>query len=250
MQAQDADSSKYFKSFDGVTIHYQVKGKGFPVLLVHGFVVNGESWKRTALYKDLIGGGYQVIIADLRGNGKSDKPHDETAYLNDAEAKDLMQLVTRLGIKKYAAVGYSRGAIITSRLLMLDKRVTKAVLGGMGAAFTNPDWPRRLMFYRALSGENVLELEGFITYVKESGLDQQALALMQKGQPSTSKEAFSRNTKPVLVICGDHDEDNGSSEDLFKMIPKAQYKRPPGEHNNAVQTQEFSNSIIDFLSQK
>jgi pimeloyl-ACP methyl ester carboxylesterase len=250
LQAQDADTSKYFKSFDGTNIHYQVKGEGFPVLLVHGFVVNGESWKRTILYKDLLGAGYKVIIVDLRGNGKSDHPHNEEAYLDDAESKDLMELISKLKIDSYAAVGYSRGAIIVSRLLIKDRRLSKAVLGGMGSAFTDPDWPRRLMFYRALSGESVPELDGFIKYIKESGLDQRALALMQRGQPSTSKEAFAENKKPVLVICGDQDEDNGSSEMLYKMIPHAQYKRPPGDHNNAVRTTEFSKETLAFLSPK
>jgi pimeloyl-ACP methyl ester carboxylesterase len=248
--AQEADTSKYFKSFDGTKIHYQIKGEGSPVLLVHGFVVNGESWKKTVLYKDLLASGYKVIIADLRGNGKSDHPHQESAYLDDAEAKDLMELISKLNIKTYSAVGYSRGAIIVSRLLVLDKRLSKAVLGGMGSAFTDPEWPRRLLFYHALSGDAVPELEGFIKYVKESGLDQQALALMQRGQPSTSKAEFAKNKKPVLVICGAQDEDNGSSEELYKMIPNAQYKRPPGEHNNAARTSEFSNETLAFLHQE
>ena len=68
----------------------------------------------------------------MRGNGNSDKPHDSTAYDNDAEAKDIMLLMHRLKIKQYSAVGYSRGSIITARLLVLDKRVMNAVMGGMG----------------------------------------------------------------------------------------------------------------------
>jgi len=83
------DSVQYFTSFDGTRIAYQVKGNGEPVLLVHGFIVNGESWKRSALYNDLLNAGYKVIILDQRGNGKSDKPHTDDAYANDAEAKDI-----------------------------------------------------------------------------------------------------------------------------------------------------------------
>ena len=104
------DSVHYFTSFDGTKIAYQVKGEGEPVLLVHGFVVNGESWKRTALYSDLLEAGYKVIILDQRGNGKSDKPHNDEAYANDAEAKDIMGLMKKIGIKKYDVVGYSRGS--------------------------------------------------------------------------------------------------------------------------------------------
>src|SRR5215510_7753314 len=115
------DTGAYFKSFDGTKIYYEVRGNGEPVLLVHGFIVNGQSWKRTELYKDLLAEGYKVIILDQRGNGFSDKPHDSTAYDNDAEAKDIMGLMKHLKIKEYSAIGYSRGSIIVARLLALDK---------------------------------------------------------------------------------------------------------------------------------
>ncbi len=102
---------------------------------------------------------------------ESDKPHEAAAYANDAEAKDLMGLLFHLGIKKYDVLGYSRGSIITARFA-LDKRINKAMLGGMGTDFTNPDWPRRIMFYRALSGDSIPELKGLVEYVQKSGLDQ------------------------------------------------------------------------------
>jgi pimeloyl-ACP methyl ester carboxylesterase len=250
-QQKESDSLLYFTSFDGVRIHYEVKGQGEAVILVHGFIVDGESWKRGALYKDLVSKGYKVITLDMRGNGKSDKPHNEEAYQHDAEAKDIMALATLLKLKKYKAVGYSRGAIITARLLVLDKRVTKAVLGGMGDNFTNPEWPRRIMFYKALMDEPVPELEGMVKYVKSSpNLDQRALAMLQKEQPSTSKQELAKVKRPVLVICGDRDEDNGSSEALSKLIPKASYVRVPGDHNNASRTPEFSAAVISFFTPK
>lgn len=250
-QMQQPDSILFFTSFDGVKIHYEVKGKGEAVILVHGFIVDGESWKQGSLNQDLVAKGYKVIALDMRGNGKSDKPHNEEAYQNDAEAKDIMKLATLLKLKKYKVVGYSRGAIIASRLLVLDKRVTHAVLGGMGDNFTNPEWPRRIRFYKALMDEPVPELEGMVKYVKSSpNLDQRALAMLQKEQPSTSKQELANVKKPVLVICGDRDEDNGSSEALSKLIPKSSYVRVPGDHNNASRTPEFSAAVIAFFKSK
>ena len=120
-----ADTGRFFTSFDNTKIYYEVRGLGDAVVLVHGFIVNGQSWKRTELYKNLLEEGYKVIILDQRGNGFSDKPHDSTAYDNDAEAKDIMALMKLLKIKKYSAVGYSRGSIIVSRLLVLDKELKK-----------------------------------------------------------------------------------------------------------------------------
>src|SRR5215213_8586875 len=97
-------NSNYFSSFDGTRIYYEVRGEGKPVLLVHGFISNSNSWKRTALYTDLLNGSYKVILLDMRGNGKSDKPHDTAAYENDAEAKDIMKLISLLKIKHYSVI--------------------------------------------------------------------------------------------------------------------------------------------------
>ena len=243
-----SDTSNYFISFDGTKIYYEVKGNGKPVLLVHGFIVDGESWKKTPVYADLLNTGFRVITLDLRGNGKSDKPHNAEAYANDAEAKDIMGLIKMLGINEYSVVGYSRGSIITARLLVLDKRISKAVMGGIGADFTNPEWPRRIMFYKALSGEPIKELEGMVKHVKEAGLDQQALACMQKEQPSTSKAELAAIKQPVLIVCGDHDDDNGSSLELVKLIPTGTHANVPGDHGGAVRTKEFSEKTISFLS--
>jgi len=245
-----ADSGAYFRSFDNTNIYYEIKGNGEPVLLVHGFIVNGQSWKRTELYKDLLTAGYKVIILDQRGNGFSDKPHDSTAYDNDAEAKDIMALMKLLKIKKYSAIGYSRGSIIVSRLFVLDKRIKKGVMGGMGAEFTNPQWPRRIMFYKALSGEPVPELAAMVENVKKQGLDQQALGYLQRSQPSTSKEELGKIKQPVLIICGDKDSDNGSAKELADLFKHPTYKITPGDHGEASRTKEFSTEVISFLQKK
>lgn len=250
IQIAETDTAGYYTSFDGVKIYYEQHGNGTPVVLVHGFIVNGESWKKSALYTDLRAKGYRVITMDLRGNGKSDKPHNAEAYAQDAEAKDIMGLLDKLGVTHYLVAGYSRGSIITARLLVLDKRVDKAVMGGMGIDFTNPEWPRRIMFYKALSGEPVKELEQMVNYVKTSGLDQQALACMQKEQPSTPKEELAKWKQPILVICGDKDPDNGSADALAALIPKATVALVPGNHNSASGTPEFSHEVISFFEKK
>lgn len=184
----------------------------------------------------------------MRGNGKSDKPHDSLAYDNDAEAKDIMQLMNHLSIKNYAAVGYSRGSVITARLLVLDKKVKAAVLGGMGTDFTNPEWPGRIMFYHAMMGEDIPELKGAVDYVRQQGLDQLALGYLQRSQPSTSKKSLSKIKQPVLVVCGDKESDNGSAGDLAKLLPHSTIVTVPGDHNHAAATIDFSNAVKLFFS--
>lgn len=244
------NEGSYFTAADGVKIYYEVKGQGFPVILVHGFTNNSQSWKKGTLYPALLKAGYQVIILDQRGNGRSDKPHTDDAYRNDAEAKDIMGLATRLGLKKYDIVGYSRGSIITSRVMVLDKRVRKAVMGGMGAAYTNPQWPRRVHAYQALMGDTTLhDVDEMMAWIHKNNFDNTSLMLQQKYQPSTSPAELSRVKIPVLLIDGNLDQTNGDVHELQRLIPGSVYTETPGDHNSAGNTEQFANAILAFLRQ-
>lgn len=246
--AQQQGDGKYYTSFDGTKIYYEVKGNGYPVVLIHGFTGNGNGWKSGMLYGNLVNSGYKVIILDLRGNGRSDKPHTDAAYANDAEAKDIMGLVSSLNIAAYDIVGYSRGSIIASRLLVLDTRVHKAVLGGMGDGYTNPNWPRRIHAYRALMGDkNLHDVDDMMTYIHSQHFDEQALALQQKHQPSTSPLELSKVKKPVLIVRGSEDKENGSETALQKLIPGARLAYVPGDHNTASKNNQFSAAVLLFL---
>jgi pimeloyl-ACP methyl ester carboxylesterase len=239
-----------FKSFDGIKISYTDEGTGTPVILIHGFISGGSSWYNSPLKKSLIDKGYRVIIPDMRGNGNSDKPHNDEAYSDNAEIKDLMALVDHLNLQKYISIGYSRGSILLAKLLTLDSRIEKAVIGGMGLDFTNPEWERRKIFAEAFN-ENAQTTEltaGAVNYAKKLGADFRALHLMQKHQPVTSVEELVKINTKILVIAGDADNDNGNPEDLQKYLPNSALKIIPGTHNNTANSKEFAISILDFLS--
>ncbi len=247
--AQTKTEGNYFTSFDSTKIYYEVKGEGFPVILIHGFSGTGRGWKKCAVYDDLLKAGYKVILIDQRGNGQSDKPHNELAYANDAEAKDIMGLIRSLNIKQYDAVGYSRGSIITSRLLVLDQRLRKAVMGGMGDAYTNPDWPRRVHAYKALMGDTTLhDVDDMVKYIRSQHFDELSLAYQQKYQPSTSIKELAAVKIPVLIIRGTEDKENGSETGLNKLIPNSGLVYVPGNHNTAIRTVEFSAAVLKFVS--
>ena len=248
VRAQTPVEGKYFTSFDSTKIYYEVKGDGFPVILIHGFSGTGQGWKTCAVYNDLLKEGYKVILIDQRGNGRSDKPHNESAYANDAEAKDIIGLMSSLNFKHYDAVGYSRGSIILSRLLILDKRIHKAVMGGMGDAYTNPEWPRRVHAYRALMGDTSLhDVDDMVKYIRSQHFDELSLAYQQKYQPSTSVKELASVRKPVLIIRGTEDKENGSETGLNQLISKSKLAYVPGNHNTAIRTPEFSNAVTSFL---
>lgn len=241
--------SGYFTASDGVKVYYETEGTGKAVLLIHGFTGKGTDFKAKPLYDSLRRNGYKIIIADLRGNGRSDKPHNDEAYTNDAEARDLMGLLSFLKIKNYQAIGYSRGSIILARLLVLDPRLQSAVIGGMGADFTNPQWPRRIGIYKALMFDSIGEHDNFKKNIESRGLDRIALAYQQKWQPSTSAAELTKVKQRVLIINGDQDADNGQGRELQQLIPNSTFKEVPGNHGSALGTVQFAELVITFLAE-
>lgn len=246
--SQITAGGSFYTSFDNTKIYYEASGDGYPVILIHGFSGTSQGWKSGQMYGDLIKAGYKVIILDQRGNGKSDKPRTDEGYNNDAEAKDIMGLATALNLKSYDAVGYSRGSIILSRLLVLDKRLHKAVMGGMGADYTNPEWPRRIHAFKALMGDTTLhDVDDMVKYIHSQPFDVLALAYQQKWQPSTSKKELAAVRRPVLIIRGTSDKENGSETELNKLIPRSNLAYVPGNHNTASKNEEFSKAVLTFL---
>ena len=59
-----------------VGIEYQVTGTGRPVILLHGFPDSGRLWRNQV--PALADAGFRVIVPDLRGYGRSDKPADRS----------------------------------------------------------------------------------------------------------------------------------------------------------------------------
>tara|TARA_R110002050_G_scaffold100580_2_gene208249 strand:+ start:35178 stop:35963 length:786 start_codon:yes stop_codon:yes gene_type:complete len=241
--------TQFFSSFDSINIAYTDEGKGKPIVLIHGFINSGSSWDQTVLKKELLKEGYRVIIPDLRGNGSSEKPHNEKFYQNDAEVKDIIALADHLKLKKYEVVGYSRGSIITAKLLTYDARIKKGVLGGMGIDFTNPNWDRRILFAHAFSEGAILtdETSGAVAYAKSIKADLRVLHLSQVYQPVTSKEELSALKAKILIIAGDKDQDNGSPKELQKAIPNSKLQIIEGVHNDTYKLASFSNKIVLFL---
>ena len=65
-------ASKYFRTNDGVRLHYLEAGAGKPLVLVHGFSQTAEQFK---FQIEGLGDRYRVIALDLRGHGESEKPN-------------------------------------------------------------------------------------------------------------------------------------------------------------------------------
>jgi len=96
-----------------IELYYEDHGSGQPVVLIHGYPLDGSSWeKQTAA---LLDGGYRVITYDRRGFGKSSKPTEGYDY--DTFAADLNTLLTTLDLNDVVLVGFSMGTGEVGRYL-------------------------------------------------------------------------------------------------------------------------------------
>jgi pimeloyl-ACP methyl ester carboxylesterase len=238
-----------FTSFDQVKIAYTDEGEGETIILLHGFISSGSSWNRSALKKDLLAKGFRVIVPDLRGNGKSDQPNDPNSYANDAEIKDLKKLADHLNLEKYIAVGYSRGSIVLAKLLTQETRIKKAVIGGMGLDFSNPNWDRRIMFANAFGEKEPLNdiTKGAVEYAKSIDANLQILSWLQEFQPVTTIEELEKIETKILVLAGDEDTDNGSPADLQKYLSNSKLEIVKGDHNNTYNAKNVSEAVLSFI---
>ncbi len=112
-----------------IDIYYEDVGSGDPVVLIHGWPLNGASWEKQIAA--LLAAGKRVITYDRRGFGQSSKP--STGYDYDTFAADLDALLSKLDIQKAVLVGFSMGTGEVTRYIGKygSSRVSKAVLIGV-----------------------------------------------------------------------------------------------------------------------
>ena len=111
-----------------IEIYYEDHGSGRPIVLIHGYPLNSDSWERQE--RALLGAGYRVIRYDRRGFGNSSRP--TTGFDYDTFAADLNALLEHLGLDDLVLAGFSMGTGEVTRYLGTygSARVRQAVLFG------------------------------------------------------------------------------------------------------------------------
>ena len=111
-----------------IEIHYEDHGHGDPIVLIHGYPLDGNSWERQE--RELLANGYRVVTYDRRGFGRSSQP--TLGYDYDTFAGDLRALIDHLDPRDSVLVGFSMGTGEVIRYLASfgSERVVKAVLLG------------------------------------------------------------------------------------------------------------------------
>jgi haloacetate dehalogenase len=101
---------------DGIDIDALVGGSGPPLLLLHGYPQTRVMWRALA---PSLARQYTVVVPDLRGYGRSDKPAGDathTTYAKRTMALDQLATMRALGFNRFAVAGHDRGARVAYRL--------------------------------------------------------------------------------------------------------------------------------------
>lgn len=264
-----AEKPQHFDS-DGVKIQYVVRGKGEPVVLVHGFAANHLlNWQVPGII-DALSERYKVIALDNRGHGGSGKPHDPSKY-GSAMVDDVVRLLDHLDIEKAHIVGYSMGAFITNKLVATHpERVISATLGGGGwmrsedgrlavlnalaASLENGDGITPLLVALTPEGrlqpnQEQLELTNRMVLAMN---DPKALAAVARGMPglSVKQEQLKANEVPVLALIGDIDPLKAGVEELSEVMLNLEVVViEKADHMTAFNSPVFIESLQEFLAE-
>lgn len=244
--------TRFFNSFDGVSLAWHEMGEGFPVVLIHGFMSNAfTNWIRYGHAAKVAAKGFRVIMPDLRAHGESAKPHAAAAYPKDVHASDGLALVAHLGLTDYHLGGYSLGARTTMRMLARGATPGKVVLSGMGLDGMLDTNGRADHFRRILGNLGTWERGSDEWYVeqflKTTKSDPDALLSTLDAFAGTPTAVMAAMDRPTLVLCGEDDFDNGSAADLAELLPNAEYRTIPGNHMSAVIKKELGDELADFI---
>jgi pimeloyl-ACP methyl ester carboxylesterase len=238
---------------DGVELAFHELGEGRPVVLLHGLFSDGQmNWIKFGHAARIAAKGFRVIMPDLRAHGLSAKPHGEEHYPRGILARDLRELVALLDLTDFDLGGFSLGSRTTVEAVGEGMRPRRAVLGGAGLDGLRK-WKRRKDFFvEAIALFDTVKRGDphwlSIQFMKSQGVDRVASALLLESFEDTFMAWLDAFTMPTLVVAGSEDDDNGSAEELAKILPNARFEEVPGTHMSSVTQPELGEEIARFLA--
>lgn len=257
-----AQTTHQFSASDGVVIRYAQWGEltnaAPPVVLHHGFGVDSVfNWVLPGVVQGLVDAGRTVVAIDARGHGRSDKPHESSAYGEATMARDLGRLFDRLAAPTVDLVGYSMGAIVSLIAAANDARVERLVVGGVGAGVVELGG----LDTRALS--NLAVASALLTDDLSTITDPGAMQLRQVADMSgadrlaLAAQAHAVHASPIalqairartLVVAGTEDPLAVRPHVLAAAIPDATLHLVEGDHLTALTGDRFTSAVIKFLA--
>ncbi len=265
-----------------IELHYEDKGSGQPVVLIHGYPLDGNSWDGQT--SALLEAGYRVVTYDRRGFGKSSQP--STGYDYDTFAADLNAVLETLDLREAVLVGFSMGTGEVARYLSLygSARVNKAVFLASLEPFLeitddNPDGAAPRSFFEGVSEAVKKDRYAFFSdfYNDFFNLDENLGTRVSEGAvrnawnvaagsgaiasaaapltwPTDFRADIPKIDVPALIVHGTADRTlpiDATGRRFAKALPTAQYTEIDGAPHGLIitHTAEVNEVLLAFLAQ-
>jgi pimeloyl-ACP methyl ester carboxylesterase len=250
ISSRDSGSGRY-ATVNGISMYYEIHGRGEPLLLLHGGTAFIESFFRQI---PALAEKFMVIAPDSRGHGRTADSEKPLSYA--LMASDAAELLEKLEIKNAFVVGWSDGGIIGLHLAMhRPELVRKLVVIGANYHYNgltpefhdmavkmspeSPEMKETGDFYRMFAPDP----KHWPVIVKK-------IRAMWLSEPDYSAAALGRITCPVLVIAGEHDAIRTEhTREMARLIPRARLEIVPGaSHKVPMEKPGAVNAaIVSFL---
>ncbi len=229
-------------NIDGIHIAFERRGKGAPLVLIHGYPLDHSIWDEVA---SSLEGEFDLIVPDLRGFGESDVMEADDSIID--YATDIAGLLTRLKIKKAYLVGHSMGGYVA---LAFAREFPDRLSGlGMVSTQTLADTPERRQSRLATANQVLKEGIGIVAesmtlkISAEKRIQDLVNALILRQRPlgifsalnamaerSDSTELFATFKFPAVIVHGDSDAliPAERGREMKAALPSAHYVELPG----------------------
>ena len=148
---------------NGISLNVAEQGEGPLVLMLHGFPESWYSWRHQ--FAPLAAAGFHAVAPDMRGYGKSDKPHEISAYNQVEVVADIIGLIPALGAETAVVIGHDWGAPTAWSAAAQHPDQVRAV-GTLSVPFSpRPEAPPLDMLREAFKGQFFYQL-----YFQEPGV--------------------------------------------------------------------------------
>lgn len=240
-----------YEKVNGIQLYYEMYGAGKPLTLIHGGGSSGlfdfeETIKR-------LRDQFRLIVIDLQNHGRSE--HREVPQTFEQDARDVVAILEKLGIKKSSFFGFSNGATTVLKIAHLFPEIAEKIIAASGVT------KRSGMIDGFFEGMNHATIDHMPEYLKAHFLklnpDEKLLQNMFDKNSQRmihfqdwEDSALASITAPVFFIAGDKDVTTAAhAAEMNRLVSGSRLMILPCGHGSymmADETGRTDSGLIDF----
>jgi len=252
-----------------IRLYYEVAGEGDPIVFIHGLGSSARDWEYQVPF---FAPRYRVVVFDVRGHGRSDKPPGP--YSVPLFAQDTAALIRALEAAPAHVVGISMGGMIALQLAVDEPALVRSlVVVNSGPELVVRTFRERLMILqrflivRLLGMRKMGEVlsQRLFPRPDQAPLRQMFVERWAENDPRAYREAMRALVGwsvadrlgdircPTLVIASDQDYTPVSAKEAYvARMPNARLVVIPNAHHAVTveRPDEFNQVLLDFLAQQ